>query len=89
MQKMEHLEADFTKKFAILEEQQKSNSDKDAMGKAEENIQNNQQKIEDLAWDIEDFEEKLEEAEQKAKMANNKVKPMVKVIDTSYNSSPF
>jgi hypothetical protein len=27
MQKMEHLEADYTKKLAVLEEQQKSNSD--------------------------------------------------------------
>jgi hypothetical protein len=85
---MEHLEADFNKKLAILEERLKSNSDlvtegnankaileklKDAMGKAEENIQKNQQKIEDLTWDFEDFEMKQEEAEQKAQMANNKV----------------
>jgi hypothetical protein len=108
MQKMEHLESDFTKKLAILEEQLKSNTDlvtegnankaileklealKDAIGKAEENIQKNQQKIGErfkevvtqnrkLTLDIKGFEEKLKEAEQKAQMANNQVNLMVKV----------
>jgi DNA repair exonuclease SbcCD ATPase subunit len=64
---------------------------KDAMGKAEENIQKNQQKIEDLSKEVANlkiqnqklaeekngFGEKLEEAEQKAQLAKNKVNLMM------------
>jgi regulator of replication initiation timing len=99
MQKMEHLEADFNQKLAVLEEQQKSSSDlvtegnankaileklKDAIAKAEENIQKNQQKIGEhfkevvtqnrmLTLDNQCIKQKLEEAEQKAEMAKSKV----------------